>query len=338
MKKLYFSLVALLIISFTVSGQITLTSKTHGFRVGDSHDFIITKNADEGLAGENVIWDFSALEKTEKTLTSHMLNPQGLAYSDSISSSNLVLEEYGNLFYFNASSDIMEQYGSVCCNTITKYDKPFVKLKFPFSYGNKVAGFYSGTQVSNNSSVPVNGTYEIFADANGTLLLPNDLTIDNVLRVKQTRTIEYTNGGKMNEITYRWYAAGVRYPVLVIIKYVTASSSSVAQTALYAHIGKCKKSVTDIASTGLVSSFEVFPNPCEEFLTIKYNMEKAGKVTLELYDASGRYSKAIVNNLKVAGGQQNMTISAEENGILPGIYYLRLTAGDASFTRKIVKL
>jgi hypothetical protein len=338
MKKIFLSLVVISTFIMLIDGQVKLTSKTHGFRAGDSHDFIITKNADEGLAGENVIWDFSGLEKTEKTLTSHMLSPEGLTNSDSISNSNLVLEEYGTHFYFNTSNDIMEQYGTVCCNTITRYDKPFVKLKFPFSYGNKVAGFYSGVQESNNSSSPVSGSYEIFGDATGTLLLPNDITIDNVLRVKQTRTIENNNGSKINEITYRWYASDVRYPVLVIIKYVTPTSSSVAQTALYAHSVNYKKSATSIASAGFISSFEVYPNPCDEQLTINYSMVKSGKITIELYDATGKYSKTIVSNIKSAIGQQNLVINASENGIQRGIYYLRLTAGDDSFTQKIIKL
>jgi hypothetical protein len=337
MKKIYFCLIALLAFAI-VNGQVKLTYKTHGFRVGDSHDFVITKNADEGLAGENVIWDFSSLEKTEKTLTSHMLSPEGLANSGSISSSNLVLEEYGNHFYFNTNSDIMEQYGTVCCNTVTKYDKPFVKLKFPFKYGNKVAGFYSGVQISNNTSTPVTGSYEIFADANGTLLLPNDVTIDNVLRVRQTRTIDYENGEKVNEITYRWYAADIRYPVLVIIKYVTPTSITVAQTALYAHVANGKKKAMDVSSTGHVSAFEVFPNPSEDFITINYNMVKSGKVTVELYDASGKYTQTIVNNLKASVGPQTYVINTNDNGILPGIYYLRLSSGDESYTKKIIKL
>lgn len=337
MKKIYLSILALMIFAIA-EGQVKLTSKTHGFRVGDSHDFIITKDANEGLAGENVIWDFSNLEKTEKTLTSHMLSPEGLAKSGDIASSNLVLEEYGNQFYFNSSSDIMEQYGTVSGNVVTTYDKPFVKLKFPFSFGNKVAGFYSGVQKSENSSTPVSGTYEIFGDATGTLLLPNGITIDNVLRVKQTRIIEYQNGGSVNEVTYRWYAENVRYPILVIIKYITPTSSSTAQTALYAHISNTKKSATSVESVGLVSGFETYPNPCKEQLTISYSMIKSGKITIELYDATGKYSKTIVNNLKVTSGAQNLIINTEENGILPGIYYLRLSAGGESLTQKIIKL
>jgi hypothetical protein len=337
MKKIYLSFVALMTFAL-VDGQVKLSSKTHGFRVGDSHDFIITKDANEGLAGENVIWDFSSLEKTDKTLTSHMISPEGLANSGIISNSNLVLEEYGNHFYFNASSDIMEQYGTVSGNTITTYDKPFVKLKFPFTYGNKVAGFYSGVQKTESSSTPISGTYEIFGDATGTLLLPNGITLDNVLRVKQTRTIEYTNGGKINEVTYRWYAENVRYPVLVIIKYITSTSSSVAQTALYAHISNNKKSATEVEYVGSVSGFETYPNPCNEQITINYNLIKSNKVTIELYDASGKYSKTIVNNLKVSSGSQSMVIKTEENGILSGIYYLRLSAGGESFTQKIIKL
>jgi hypothetical protein len=58
-----------------------------------------------------------------------------------IPEANTILEEFETKFYFRASNDKIEQFGSVSKNnTITKYDKPFVKMVFPFNYGDTYSG------------------------------------------------------------------------------------------------------------------------------------------------------------------------------------------------------
>ncbi|MCK7537571.1 MAG: hypothetical protein MZV63_44760 [Marinilabiliales bacterium] len=61
-----------------------------------------------------------------------------------IPEANTVLEEFGVKFFFKSNGNIMEQYGTVTANTITKYDKPFVKMVFPFDYGDVYSGDFSG--------------------------------------------------------------------------------------------------------------------------------------------------------------------------------------------------
>jgi hypothetical protein len=338
MKRSFFTLVGAISMIVTLNGQIVLTDKTHGFRVGDSHDFLIMKNVDEGAAGSDVIWDFSGLQMTEKTLTSHMLGSDATEKTNSIPQSNLVLEEFGNHFVFKVSKDRMEQYGTVSCNTVTIFDKPFVKLKFPFEYGDVVKGLYSGVQKFDTLSIPVKGSYNINADAYGTLLLPDNIEVNNVLRVKQSRTIDSNNGTSVIELTYRWYAEQVRYPILVIIKYVLPQQTYVAQTAMYAHVANQKKSFTDIALVEPVSGFEVFPNPYEEKLTINYNLNKTCPVKIEMYDVSGKLYNTILNTKKQESGFKSLIIEGSDNCLIPGIYYVRITVDNSAYTKKVVKL
>lgn len=337
MKRIFLLSTILLASSAIFFGQTKLTSEKHAFRPGDSHHFNLMKNVNEGLAGEDVIWDFTTLEKSDKDLTSHMYAPENIASEVKIDNSNFVLEEFGNLFYFNTSKDKMLQYGSVCGNTVTRYDKPFLKLKFPFSYGNKVTGYYSGTQTSAKSSVAINGQYEIYGDATGTLLLPNDVTIDNVLRVKQVRTIEYSNGTPIKEITYRWYAEEVRYPVLVIIKYVTQAQEYTAETALFANISTSKKSPTAVETPEFISTTKVFPNPCEEVINISCKLSTQQKLSVDLYDASGKFVKSIISKQKYSAGDVNLSLSTEGLGMKYGVYYLKIRNNESSYTHKIIK-
>ena len=100
MKRIVFTLIGAAWMIVALDGQFTLTAESHGFRVGDSHDFLLMKNTDEGIAGANVIWDFSGLESTDKTLTSNMLGKDATEKAKSIPNSNFVLEEFGNHFIF----------------------------------------------------------------------------------------------------------------------------------------------------------------------------------------------------------------------------------------------
>jgi hypothetical protein len=338
MKRKIFTLFGAAFMMIALNGQITLTAKTHGFRIGDSHDFLLMKNVSEGIAGPNVIWDFTGLEITEKTLTSHMLSNDVTENTKSIPNSNFALEEFGNHFIFDISDDGMKQYGAVSCNTVTIYDRPFVKLKFPLSYNDMVSGNYSGYQESGNTKVPVQGSYYIEADAYGTLLLPDNIEVSNVLRVKQTRTIENINGSEIYEITYRWYSADVRYPVLVVTKYVLPEQSFTSQTAMYAHVGNMKKSTTDVALTESFSAFNVFPNPYEDKLTVNYNLNRNSRVTIELYDVNGKLYKTVLNSENQERGSKSMTFEGSDTGNNPGIFYVRVTVDQKAYTRKVIKL
>jgi hypothetical protein len=338
MKKLYIFLTGLAICAAAVKGQTVLTYNNQALVPGTSHDFIFTINKSEGPSGANVIWDYSDLTPSKVNLTSHMLNPLHLEKSDEIKEANTVIEEFGNLFYFKVSQNSVEQYGAVSCNTITKFDVPFVKLKFPFAFGDRANGNYSGIQESKNLKTKVYGKYEILADAYGTLILPGNISISNVLRVKQTRTYENDNSN-LTEITYRWYTDDVRYPLLVIIKYSNSKGSYVAQTAYYSHAGERNKSAisTSISSIGSIRDFSVYPSPYHDQLTISYELEKNSNVQIDLYDMSGRLSKTILGKSKQEAGNHSISVSNDNFNLMPGIYYVRLTLDKDSYLKKIVK-
>ena len=338
MKNTYLFLVSLVICSINLNSQTILKYNTHGIVIGTSHDFIFTNNEDEGLSGANVIWDFSDLVPANKNLTSHMLNPSNLDNSVEIIQANAVIEEFGNHYYFKVTDKGLEQYGTVCCNTVTKFDVPFLKLKFPFAYGDKVSGNYSGTQQSQNAKIAVNGTYEVAGDAYGTLILPGNIAIENVLRVKQTRTFNNECNG-ITEITYRWYTDDVRYPLLVVIKLVTPKESYVSQTAVYAHAGDRNKSATSISSPAEAVNFvKAFPVPFRNQLTISYSLANEENVWINICDLDGRFSQSVLNNSRQTAGYHENLLSNSDLKLMPGIYYIKLSIGNKIYMKKVIKV
>jgi hypothetical protein len=107
---------------------------------------------------------------------------------------------------------------------------------------------------------------------------------------------------------------------------------------MYAHVGSQKKSATDLAAIESVSAFDVYPNPYEEKLTISYNLNKTGKITIEMFDVSGKLYKTILKSTKQESGLKTISLEGAESGIFPGIYYVRVSADGSAFTKKVVKI
>jgi hypothetical protein len=81
-----------------------------------------------------------------------------------------------------------------------------------------------------------------------------------------------------------------------------------------------------------------YPNPFRQGTTIRYSIPKTGKVTLRVYDITGRMVKQLVNKEQRAG-----VYTANWEGDTPnsrklamGVYFVRLTADNKTATRKLV--
>ena len=85
--------------------------------------------------------------------------------------------------------------------------------------------------------------------------------------------------------------------------------------------------VTSVAKTGFEEKISVYPNPTHDNIKVSYN--KTGVKTVELYDATGRLilRKEMIDNI----------ISVSLKDINKGIYMIRITSGNESFSRKIIK-
>lgn len=336
MKKLYTLSIGIALTGLVASAQYTISSY-NAFEAGYKHEFVYTTNANEGLAGKNVTWDFSALQKTDKTLTTNMYTYTTWDKTGIIPQANVAIEEAGNWFFFKITNSGMDMHGSSnACGAITKYDKPLAKLKFPFSYGDKIIGDYSGVIIgSDMKGTPISGSYDIEADAYGTMLLPGNVTINNALRVKQTRT--FANNDQ-KEITYRWYANGVRYPILVMIKYESTQQSSVSITALYAHASNEVPAPTNPIANETrkikISNIELMPNPFHGELKVQYFVQNTGNVRIDVIDSNGKLVKQCVNQTFETG---NYTNTVQMDTDKAGTYFIRFTAGEEVITKKVVQ-
>jgi parallel beta-helix repeat protein len=78
-----------------------------------------------------------------------------------------------------------------------------------------------------------------------------------------------------------------------------------------------------------------YPNPFNSSTTIKYDLPKAGRVSIKVYDLLGRKVETLVDEDKQAG--QHSAIW-DASAYSSGVYFYRIKAGDFTQTRKMILL
>lgn len=93
---------------------------------------------------------------------------------------------------------------------------------------------------------------------------------------------------------------------------------------------------TGINEPASIHTFNVFPNPAADQTTISYTLTQAQPVLISLFDLSGKEVMQLSRENQAAAGTYQFQLPISEIG--SGVYVIKLTTGDQSFTRKLVKL
>ncbi|HUM48411.1 MAG TPA: T9SS type A sorting domain-containing protein, partial [Chitinophagales bacterium] len=83
------------------------------------------------------------------------------------------------------------------------------------------------------------------------------------------------------------------------------------------------------------SSFNAFPNPATSTITISYYLNQPQSVSIFLYDLTGKMAGQLLNETEAAGTH---TPTFALDRFSAGVYMIKLTAGNQSFSRKVIKL
>ena len=83
---------------------------------------------------------------------------------------------------------------------------------------------------------------------------------------------------------------------------------------------------------GKFQLFQNYPNPFNPTTTIAYQLPERSRVTLEIYDITGRQVKTLINEVQLAGNYQITWDGADENRIAvsSGVYIYRISVGTGS--------
>lgn len=333
----------LLIIAFLFTIQINaqttvLHYETHALKNGVNNPMSYCQYAEPGQAGNNQTWNFSTLKFT-KAFTGYIRNSSANGNQKIFTRSNTELQEFNSRFYFDVNSNEIDQYGyaSVDGRSVVKYTTPFIKMKYPFKYGDLYTGTLQGiSEYMNVKNADISGNYSVEADANGTLILPGNVVFENTLRVKTSKTynMQFSNSSQqVNVVTYRWYNATQRYPLLVLTKVTTISGKNTFNTYQAAYNNNVVKNQTSVKNIVADQVFEVYPNPASSQLMVRFNAVSQGTLGFEIYDMNGKLMKNFQRNIE-ANGTVQYNISEEIQGLLPATYLLVVVDGESRISKE----
>ena len=90
----------------------------------------------------------------------------------------------------------------------------------------------------------------------------------------------------------------------------------------------------DIASKESFSLKENYPNPFNPETTIKFEIHKANRITLEVFNINGQKVATLIKNELISPGIKEVTFDGSD--LSSGIYFYTLTAGEYRDTRRML--
>jgi hypothetical protein len=202
-----------------------------------------------------------------------------------------------------------------------------VAARYPITYGNSWTDNFSGPFTFSVSGTAT-GSVNAVADGSGTLHLPYGNTLTNVLRVKTVQTMTFNSGffplGTMKQVTYNYYHAAEKFPVLSI-SYNSFTQSGSTPTLSGSATGKLNYLVGLTEQQGGQIAFSIFPNPAQQLLHVKTGTGELPS-RIVIYDLMGavRLHSGPASQLNIAD--------------LPsGIYLIEAAQGTHTARQKFIK-
>jgi len=255
MKK---TLIALIFAVATLHGYAQNTVGTFVPRANDEVTLQQTAYvaADEGA--EDTVWDFRQLEISD--------NGYPVCYTEEEAYDGLTVgTAFNTRHYYQASTDSLLLRGYENSLTKVEYDRPELLLHLPLTYGERQETLFHGTaSYCERLFLRLFGTTSVEVDATGSMLLPSGDTLRHVSRVHiqklkaEQQYPQLTTGQElkayvdsltftgdsirqrmqdgrqlMQTDTYRWYAAGYRYPILESVAYGPQGAEPLQTVTLY---------------------------------------------------------------------------------------------------------
>jgi hypothetical protein len=96
----------------------------------------------------------------------------------------------------------------------------------------------------------------------------------------------------------------------------------------------------DLAVPGALRLGQNVPNPFNPATRIRFDLDRAGMVSLRIFDATGRLARTLVEGVRLAGEHEFTWDGADDRGrdLPSGMYFYTLEAGGERITRRMVLL
>ena len=350
LRRLYFLLFSLSL-TLTLSAQTSITKENNGKRPGDMLMKQLVDVIDAGDAGENVIWNFS----NSHTIETHQI----VLFCDSDSIEIKEIEPTSiRTFAFRSDSLLMTGYETPLKKI--QYSTPVSLLAYPFEYGSSFFVPYSGTgSYCKTLALSTSGTMDVEADGTGTLILTENDTLRNALRVHSIRTgsIEmHLDGDSIGasspnmkqeiEESYQWYVRGYRYPL-----FETRTTSYYDNMELVSCVQSAHRFLPDMQqllddeqneeilradslaehlNSSDIIDYNVVVNGGN--LKIAYSLSEPANITALLCNHRGMAYRRISCSMPAG---ENYELNLDCTGLVPDVYILYINVNGKVYSEKV---
>ena len=342
--------------------QTSITSRYNGYRDGDQLYRVVADEASLGDRGGNCVWELPSAQKDDRYFKQTIF----------LRNDSLTIVEGDLMLHYIATDIDLSMRGSQTRDMCSVQDRLMQELKYPFAYGDSIAGTFSCKTVYYGTfSDEGEGFCYTVCDGQGILTDGNE-TLKDVLRVDHhnTNISEYDDEDEdtevhiVSEVTedkYLWYYAGCRYPVMdtrvIKCKLNGETVSDTTYTSLYMPDVQLSELAYDDANSQLIAQREAYeqspdpdgndndreiPFPIKMSASLKpgnreirldYQVSEDIAATFYACDLAGRVLGSIVHS-SLSQGEHHETMVLN-NRPINSIVMLTMLAGDRKQVIKV---
>lgn len=345
-----FSIFALLFGTTSIYGQVNLSEMDQTST--DSLQKCRIRYFSPGRGGRNMVWDFSSkLGSKESSRVMFMKDS-----TDMIS-----IIEPGRILYYRNNTDTLVLVGSE--STLERRDYALSKTtrRLHLVYGDSIGkpfrceGMYCGDHPFREV-----GTTTVKVDADGSIVLAENDTLRNVLRVHtidsysicmdiDSAALDTARLTQVIDERYEWYLPESQYPVIEDVTSTSYFNMDVVGTTRHAYCNLPPDQVpyyisqTDFPSDDEQEGFA--DGDVQDDGIIHYQIETHGKVIQMTYDLdeNATITTIVANHMGMLCTSRQWTQSAGQgystqidcNGLLPGVYILYINVNGKVYSEKV---
>ena len=208
-----------------------------------------------------------------------------------------------------------------------------------FQYERSSNNYYlSGGTLTNDTWQHIAATVD--NSLNICLYLDGKLIASDVAPAETSPTTESVIIGKWGGTYDNYFFDGKIDEVVIYDRALTA-----AEIAEHADVGSKgtentgdEETVTEIPQVKETELMLVYPNPMSNELSIEYNVQSAGMVTIGIYDITGRLVQTLTNGYKLPGGHivQWNADNTNSTEMPDGTYFIRMQTENNTQTTKVI--
>lgn len=330
--------------------QNSLSNELNRIRIGDRFFKTQINYITPGNSGEDITWDFS-----------NILQQKEYQIDFCCDSDSVVIFEFTPDRINKYSTDKNTLFLIGIENPLEKidYTVPIKYLKYPFSYGDSFVSPYSGTGTyCKMHSIETSGNIDVEADGLGSLILSDEDTIPNVIRIHSIRSgavfmhleNDSTDEAKSRikqeiEERYQWYARGYRYPLLETVStsyYKDMDLVSCIQKA-YCYAPDSQRTLHDeqndsiirIDSIANVQVADIFHYKVETIgnqVKLSYSLDEDANITIIVCNHRGMAYRRRSFAMPAGTGYEQ---SIDCSGLSPDTYILYINVNGKIYSEKI---